>query len=132
LRKFQRHMEEQARKAGVNPQQYQLVLAVKGLPRNQAPTIGRLAERMQLNHNSIVELVDRSEQRGLLRRIRSISDRREVTLAITAAGEELLQRLGSSARRDLRDSGPAMMSAVRRLIHGAQLKKPARPKHTQE
>ncbi|HSM87013.1 MAG TPA: helix-turn-helix domain-containing protein, partial [Candidatus Limnocylindrales bacterium] len=79
LRKFLRHMEEEVRQFGINPQQYQLVLAVKGLPKEQVPTISRLAERMQLNHNSMVELVDRCEERNLLRRVRSGTDRRQVT-----------------------------------------------------
>src|SRR5215470_14094085 len=94
LRKFSRHMEEKVRKLDANPQQYQVVLAVRGLPQGQAPTVGRLAERMQLNHNSMVELVDRCEQEGLLQRTRSNSDRRQVTLSITAKGEGLLRQLG--------------------------------------
>jgi DNA-binding MarR family transcriptional regulator len=115
LRKFLRHMEEHARKLGVNPQQYQLVLAVKGFPQRQAPTIGRLAERMQLNHNSMVELVDRSERSGLLRRERSATDRRLVTLSITGEGEAMLRKLGSTAREQLRDSGRSLIEAVRHL-----------------
>src|SRR5215470_16154311 len=92
LRRYLRFMEERAREAGQNPQQYQLVLAIKGLPTNTRPTIGALAKRMQLNHNSMVELVDRCERRGLLRRVRSGSDRREVELALTPEGDGLLRR----------------------------------------
>ena len=115
LRRFLRNMEEQVRHQGVNPQQYQLVLAVKGLPRNLAPTVGRLAERMQLNHNSMVELVDRSERTGLVRRKRSATDRRLVTLSITQEGEAMLRKLGSAAREELRDSGHSLIAAVRSL-----------------
>jgi DNA-binding MarR family transcriptional regulator len=129
LRKFQRHMEEQVRTLGVNRQQYQLVLAIKGLPRNQAPTIGRLAERMQLNHNSMVELVDRSARSGLLRRGRSGPDRRLVSLSITAEGEELLRKLGSAAREELRGSGPSLIEAVRRLTRNSKPGKPAKTKN---
>lgn len=118
LRRFQRHMEEQVRSAGLNPQQYQLVLAVKGLPREQAPTIGALAERMQLNHNSMVELVDRCQRRGLLRRQRNGPDRRQVMLAITGRGEGLLRKLGSAARQELMGSGPSLVDAVQRLTNG--------------
>src|SRR5215471_9904320 len=116
LRKFSRHMEEQNRKLDVNPQQYQVVLAIRGLPKGQAPTVGRLAERMQLNHNSMVELVDRCEDSGLLCRTRSDADRRQVTLAITTQGEGLLRQLGRAAREDLKSSGPTLVDAVRRLI----------------
>jgi len=115
LRRFLRHMEESTRKLGANPQQYQLVLAIKGLPHNVEPSISCLAERMQLNHNSMVELVDRCEENGLLRRARSGSDRRQVTLSITSEGEALLRRLGAAARQELRDMGPSLVESVLRL-----------------
>ena len=115
LRRFMRHMEEATRRLGANPQQYQLVLAVKGLPREVAPTISRLAERMQLNHNSMVELVDRCQENNLLRRSRSAGDRRQVTLSVTPEGEGLLRRLGVAARQELRDSGPMLVDAIQRL-----------------
>jgi DNA-binding MarR family transcriptional regulator len=115
LRRFLRHMEETTRALGTNPQQYQLVLAIKGLPRDTAPTISHLAERMQLNHNSMVELVDRCEENHLLRRTRSSSDRRQVTLGITPEGEALLRKLGVAARQELLDSGPVLVDAILRL-----------------
>jgi len=115
VRRFLRHMEEEVRQFGVNPQQYQLVLAIKGLPKDVVPTISRLAERMQLNHNSMVELVDRCEERDLLRRLRSGTDRRQVTLSITPDGEALLRKLGSAARQELRSIGPMLVDSVMRL-----------------
>jgi DNA-binding MarR family transcriptional regulator len=116
LRRFLRHMEEEVREGGVNPQQYQVLLALKGLPRHEVPTISRLAERMQLNHNSMVELVDRCEERSLLKRVRSGQDRRQVTLAITPEGESMLRRLASAARQELRNIGPMLVESVLRLI----------------
>ena len=115
VRRFLRHMEEATRALDANPQQYQLVLAVKGLPKAETPTIGRLAERMQLNHNSMVELVDRCEENNLLRRNRSGDDRRQVTLSITPEGEGLLRKLGAAARQELRDMGPTLVDAILRL-----------------
>ena len=115
LRRFLRHMEEASRTLGANPQQYQLVLAIKGLPREMVPTISQLAERMQLNHNSMVELVDRCEEQKLLRRNRSASDRRQVTLSIMPEGEALLRKLGVAARQELQDAGPALVDAILRL-----------------
>jgi DNA-binding MarR family transcriptional regulator len=115
LRRFLRHMEEEVRKFGINPQQYQLVLAIKGLPKSQVPSITCLAERMQLNHNSMVELVDRCEERNMLRRQRSSTDRRQVTLALAPEGEALLRKLGSAARQELRSIGPMLVESVLRL-----------------
>jgi DNA-binding MarR family transcriptional regulator len=115
LRRFLRNMEEAARLLGANPQQYQLILAIRGLPKNMAPTITNLAERMQLNHNSMVELADRCEEHNLLRRTRSAADRRQVSLSITPEGEALLRKLGVAARQELRDAGPTLVEAVLRL-----------------
>jgi len=127
VRRYMRLMEEATRRLGANPQQYQLVLAVKGLPRDVAPTISRLAERMQLNHNSMVELVDRCEENNLLRRSRSATDRRQVTLSVTPDGEGLLRRLGVAARQELRDSGPVLVDAILRLTGETRSAKGAAP-----
>ena len=123
LRRFLRHMEEATRSLGVNPQQYQLVLAIKGLPGDIVPTISQLAERMQLNHNSMVELVDRCEEHNLIRRNRSDNDRRQVTLSILPEGEVLLRKLGMAARQELRDSGPVLVDAVLRLTGDSRVSK---------
>ena len=125
LRRYLRFMEERAREAGQNPQQYQLVLAIKGLPTNTRPTIGALAKRMQLNHNSMVELVDRCERRGLLRRTRSGNDRRQVELAVTPEGDALLRKLASAGREELRTIGPILAQSIQHLIsHETRLAKP--------
>ena len=116
LRKYLRFMEERVREAGQNPQQYQLVLAIKGLPDSTRPTIGTLAKRMQLNHNSMVELVDRCERKGLLRRSRSGNDRRQVELALTPDGDAVLRKLTSAGREELRTIGPILAQAIQHLI----------------
>ncbi|HEY6252668.1 MAG TPA: MarR family winged helix-turn-helix transcriptional regulator [Candidatus Angelobacter sp.] len=118
IRKYLRFMEERARAAGQSPQQYQLILAIKGLPSGASPTIGALAERLQLNHNSMVELVDRCERRGLLRRTRSGNDRRQVELMVTAEGDSFLQTLASAGREELRSIGPILAQAIQHLISG--------------
>lgn len=116
IRKYLRFMEEKAREAGQNPQQYQLILALKGLPKDIGPSIRALAERMQLNHNSTVELVDRCEKRGLVRRARSGNDRRQVDLAVTADGDAFLRKLASAGREELRIVGPILAGHIQRLI----------------
>jgi DNA-binding MarR family transcriptional regulator len=130
LRRFLRNMEEETRLMGANPQQYQLVLAIKGLPKDREPTITQLAERMQLNHNSMVELADRCEEQNLLRRTRSATDRRQVSLSITAEGEALLRKLGVAARQELRDAGPTLVKAILHLTGDGRARdvtKEARP-----
>lgn len=121
IRRFLRHMEEQSRELGHNPQQYQLLLAIEGLPKDKTPTISTLAERMQLNHNSMVELVDRCAGRGLIRRTRSGADRRQVELGVTSEGSAVLRKLASAARQELRTTGPVMSEAIQNVIQDIQL-----------
>jgi DNA-binding MarR family transcriptional regulator len=121
LRKYLRYMEEQARAHGHLPQQYQLLLAIKGLPAGRQPTISSLAERMQMNHNSMVELVDRCEKRGLIRRMRLGEDRRQVTLEITSGGELVLRQQASVSRQELRTIGPSLLGSLHRLMKRSPL-----------
>jgi len=116
LRRYLRFMEEHARANGHHPQQYQLLLAIRGLPPPKVPTVSVLAERMQMNHNSMVELADRCEKRGLVRRIRAAgADRRNVSLAITAEGERVLRQQASTSRHELRNIGPILVDTLRKL-----------------
>jgi len=121
LRKYLRYMEEQARACGHHPQQYQLLLAIKGLPARRQPTISTLAERMQMNHNSMVELVDRCEKRGLIERNRSGDDRRQVSLAITPEGDKVLRQQASVSRQELRSIGPSLLNSLHRLMEQNRL-----------
>src|SRR6266550_9449248 len=93
IRRFLRFSENAARKAGIEPQQHQLLLAIRGLPEGLKPTIGVLAERMQLQHHSTVELIDRLVERNFLFRLRSTDDRRHVLIKLTRNGEKLLEKL---------------------------------------
>jgi len=114
-------MEENARSKGHHPQQYQLLLAIKGLPESMSPSVTVLAERMQMNHNSLVELADRCEQGGLIRRIRAAgADRRKVTLDITPAGEALMRQQASASRQELQTIGPVLVDSLRRLLRKRQ------------
>ena len=118
IRKFLRFSEEASRATGIEPQQHQLLLALKGLPREVKPTIGALAERLQLQHHSAVELVDRSAQRNLVRRVRSTSDQRQVFIRLTAKGERILRDLSMHHRDILREAGPALVEVLNTLTGG--------------
>jgi DNA-binding MarR family transcriptional regulator len=92
------------------------------------PTISRLAERMQLNHNSMVELADRCEEQNLVRRSRSSTDRRQVKLCILPDGETLLRELGVAARQELRETGPILVEAILGLTADGAAKTKVRPR----
>jgi O6-methylguanine-DNA--protein-cysteine methyltransferase len=52
IRLFLHFSEEAVRQAGIEPQQHQLLLAIKGIPVGTQPTIGRIAERLQIRHHT--------------------------------------------------------------------------------
>ena len=130
IRNFIRFSERAAREAGIEPQQHQLLLAVKGMPDGVAPTIGEIASRLQVVHHSAVELVDRLEEQGLVQRRRNSDDRRQVFLSLTQKGERILRDLSVHHRRELAASGPELSSALRKLISGSsrEAKRSSRPK----
>jgi DNA-binding MarR family transcriptional regulator len=108
LRRFERFSERAARAVGLEPQQHQLLLAVKGTPAGAQATIGLLAERLQVRHHTAVELVDRMEARGLVRRSRAGADRRRVFVHLTPRAEAVLPRLSHTHRTELRSVAPAL------------------------
>jgi DNA-binding MarR family transcriptional regulator len=116
IRRFLRFSEHAAREAGLEPQQYQLMLAVKGLPDGERPRIGDVAERLQIQHHSTVELVDRLSKRGFVRRRRSENDRREVMLELTPKGEKILQELALHHRSEYREIAPELVAALKRSL----------------
>lgn len=120
IRRFQILSEQAARAAGIEPQQYQALLAVKGLPDAESATVGLLAERLQIQHHSAVELVDRLESHGLLKRIRSETDRRQVNLRLTGHGEEILKQIALPHRSELRSAGRTLLNALMAVMNGAE------------
>ena len=116
IRRFLRFSENAARQAGIEPQQHQLLLAVRGLPDVLKPTIGVLAERMQLQHHSTVELIDRLVERGFLFRLRSTDDKRQVLVKLTHNGEEFLKRLSLHHLQELQSAGPTFVKVLQSLI----------------
>jgi DNA-binding MarR family transcriptional regulator len=93
LRRFQRWSEDQARAAGLTHVQHQLLVAIKGHPGQDPPTVGDLAEYMLLRPHSTVELVDRAEAAGLVRREPDPADGRLVRVRLTAKADGILREL---------------------------------------
>jgi DNA-binding MarR family transcriptional regulator len=115
IRRFLAFSEDAAREAGLQPQQHQLLLAVKGLPLDVAPTIGEIAARLMVKHHTVVELVDRLVDNGLVVRERGV-DRRVVLLRLTPAAERVLKRLSVAHAEELRVLSPALASSLRTLV----------------
>jgi DNA-binding MarR family transcriptional regulator len=108
LRRFVHWSEQQAFDAGITPAQYQLLLAIRGHP-DGPPTIGDVAEHLLLRHHSVVGLVDRAAQAGLVERHVDAADHRVVRLALTPAGARRLARLAAAHIEELSRAGPELL-----------------------
>jgi len=118
IRRFLHFSEQVIKQAGLERGQYQLMLAIKGMPPGVRPRIRELANRMQVRHHSTVELVNRLEASGFVHRTRAQDDRREVLLALTSKGERVLGELALHHRDELRSAGPELVAALRRIMRG--------------
>jgi DNA-binding MarR family transcriptional regulator len=120
LRKFLHFSSLAAGAAGLRAQQYQLLQCVWGMPEELDPTIANVAARMLLKHNSAVELVDRTIEQGLLRRCPDPTDHRRILLRLTLHGEQLLASLAAWHVRELEETGPELIRALRRVLLAPQ------------
>jgi DNA-binding MarR family transcriptional regulator len=116
IRQFLRFSEQAVKQAGLERGQYQLMLAIKGMPAGVRPRVRELANQMQIRHHSTVELINRLEASGYVRRERAQNDRREVLLALTPKGERILAELALHHHEELRTAAPALVASLRRLM----------------
>lgn len=115
LRRFLEFSQQAARGSGLTPAQHQALLAIKGFPGDADPTMGELAERLCIRHHSAVELVDRLEQAGLLKRHGDPEDRRRVQLTLTRAAEQHLAELSAIHLEELHRLGPVLRQILDRV-----------------
>ncbi len=120
IRKFVGEGDAVARAASLEPQQYLLLLALRGLPEGEEATIRTLAERLALKHHSAVELTDRLETHGYVRRSRNRDDRRQVLVTLLPRGEKLLEEVARDRISELRASGAALVSAISALLENGR------------
>jgi len=119
LRQFLHFSEVAAVEAGIQPQQHQLMLQIAGAPTVAATTVAYVAERLGLKHNSAVELVNRSEHEGLVRREEDPNDRRRALVRLTRKGERLLDQLAGDHARELMVMAPLLIASLERISRHA-------------
>ncbi len=118
IRRFLHFSEHAVQTCGLERGQYQLMLAIKGMPEGVRPRIRELADRMQIQHHSAVELINRLEAGGFVQRKRAQEDRREVLLALTPKGQRVLAELAMHHHAELQNAAPALVAALRRVMRG--------------
>jgi DNA-binding MarR family transcriptional regulator len=116
IRKFVHEGDAVATAAGLEPQQYLLLLMIRGIPEGQEATVSNLAERLVLKHHSVVELIDRLETHGYVRRNRSREDRRSVLVSLLPRGEKMLEEVAQHRISELRATGAALVNAISSLL----------------
>jgi DNA-binding MarR family transcriptional regulator len=116
IRRFVQEGDATARAAGLEPKQYLLLLAIRGLPEGQQSSIRTLADRLSLQHHSTVELIDRMEKHGYVKRLRSRKDGRQVIVSLKPRGEKLLAQVAQKRIVELRSNGRALADAISALL----------------
>ena len=116
IRLFLREGDAAAREAGLEPQQYLMLLAIRGLPDGSPGKIQSLAESLLIKHHSAVELIDRLERNGYVRRTRGRADRREVLVSLLPKGQRVLERVVQQRIGELRAGGRQLTRAIDALL----------------
>jgi DNA-binding MarR family transcriptional regulator len=125
LRKFLRFSERAARQCGVTPQQHQLMLGIAGYTGRGSATVSELAEFLQERHNSVVGLVERAAQCGLVQKEHDASDRRFVSVSLTPRGELILTKLIEIHREEMQLALGTLLKVPRVPSESLEFKKKA-------
>jgi DNA-binding MarR family transcriptional regulator len=116
MRRFLGFSEMAAEAVGISAQHYQLLQVIAATPAGKPASISYVAERMIVRHNSAVELVDRAERSGLVRRVADVTDHRRMLVEITDRGSELLILLAGQHLTEIAIQGPDILRALEALL----------------
>src|SRR3954454_24451596 len=115
-RKFLRFSKDLlGERAGLNPEQYEALLAIKAFATEKGLTISQLSERLQVKHHSAINIVDRLVDRKLITRELDREDRRQRHLKLTEKGEKLIQEMAGFHFKELCVRSEEMIKAMERL-----------------
>jgi DNA-binding MarR family transcriptional regulator len=115
LRAFTAFSATAARKAGLTPQQHQVLLVIKGAPGRETATIGEIAASLMIRPHSAAELVDRLAQLGMAERTTDPQDHRRVLVTLTAQAEDILDGLSAEHLRELGAIRPTLLALLSRF-----------------
>jgi DNA-binding MarR family transcriptional regulator len=116
LRLFLSFSEKVSEEEGVSSQHYQLLQVIASVPDGAVASIGFVAERMVLRHNSAVELVDRAARSGLVKRKIDPEDLRRSLVVLTPKGSEVLSRLVRAHLAELDAHGDKIVRSMELLL----------------
>lgn len=93
FRQQEKQSKALTRRFGISPQLFDAILEVAVCPDPDGISIGGLANRLGIKHNSVVSIVNRLSAKGLAIRTACSRDRRWVFVHATQPGRILLQDL---------------------------------------
>lgn len=112
LRQFDQWSARRAAEFGLTHAQHQLLLAIRGHDDSRGPTIGEVAAYLLIRHHTAVELANRTQQLGLIARVRDDGDGRVVRLVLTAKGRRRIRSLTAAHLDELRELAPVLAAVV--------------------
>lgn len=115
LRQFLHFSEEASRKTGVPPHQHQAMLAIAAAAGGDHITVGKLAEQLQITHQSAVGLAGRMESKGLVKKRHSSTDKRLVFIRLTTAGRRVLENLSAAHKAEIARISPVLKKILNNL-----------------
>src|SRR5262249_25089366 len=101
IRRFLRFSENNSRAEGITPQQYQILLMIKGMNDRGWVTVSEIAEFLQVLHHSAVGLCKRAEQIGLVTPTTQEKERQKVCNNSTKGGKKILADIEKKTRFEL-------------------------------
>ncbi len=107
-----------AAEAGLNPLEYDLLLALTAYPSGTCQSISLLSERLLLQHHVAAGAVARLVEKELITTERNTRDRRSVVLAITSKGKSLMNEIALRSLGALDAQGPQMIVSLTTLLQG--------------
>lgn len=110
LRGYLAWAEARARDHGLTAAQFQLALAVHASPDPDGPTLTELADTLLLRHHSVVGLVDRAQDTGLVERARDPDQPSRVHVRFTKSGAERFRALADQHLQELAVLAPQMQA----------------------
>lgn len=116
IRQFLHVSEQAARVHGIEPQQHQLMLAIKGLPEGAKPNVATLALRLCVRHDSAVKVINRLVERGVAVRHRDQENRSKVLVQLTPFGEQVLEKLKHVHVQELKTRSPELCHALQAIL----------------
>jgi len=112
LRSFINHSKTAARHFGITPQQYDALLEICSCSEPAAITVGGLAKRLNIKHNTAVMIINRLCHKGYVIRVQSERDHRQVHLQLTPTGSAFLKNLVQDMHREFTGMATAFMRAA--------------------